>query len=110
MCKLIYMDLKNLMREFLDGGWVIPIIGAAGMIARMLNSKVEYCWKEFAKNVSSAAILSMILWFILHDAPISDLVKAVSYGVVGVISPEIINGLIALAKKYAKNPEKIIKK
>jgi hypothetical protein len=52
----------------------------------------------------------MILWFILHDAPISDLVKAVSYGVVGVISPEIINGLITLAKKYAKNPENIIKK
>lgn len=104
------MDLKNLIREFMDGGWVIPIIGAAGMIARMLNSKVGYCWKEFAKNVSSAAILSMILWFILHDAPISDLVKAVSYGVVGVISPEIINGLITLAKKYAKNPEKIIKK
>jgi hypothetical protein len=104
------MDLKNLMREFINGGWVIPIIGAAGMIARMLNSKVEYCWKEFAKNVSSAAILSMILWFILHDAPISDLVKAVSYGVVGVISPEIKHGLITLAKKYAKNPEKIIKK
>lgn len=104
------MDLKNLLKEFINGGWIIPIIGSLGMIARMLNSKVDYCWKQYTRNIASAAILSGILWFILQNAPISDFIKAISYGVVGVISPEIINGVIALAKKYAKNPEKILKK
>jgi|TARA_R110000822_G_scaffold80672_7_gene192155 hypothetical protein len=104
------MDLKNLLREFINGGWIIPIIGAFGMIARMLNSKVDYCWKQYMRNILSAAILSGILWFILQNAPINDFIKAISYGVVGVISPEIINGVISLAKKYAKNPDKIFKK
>ena len=86
------MDFKTIIREFLDGGWVIPVIGAAGM------------------NVLAAAILSGILWFVLHDAPISDFIKAISYGVVGVVAPEIINGIIALAKKFERNPDKFLKK
>tara|TARA_R110000744_G_scaffold308295_3_gene416342 strand:+ start:3036 stop:3350 length:315 start_codon:yes stop_codon:yes gene_type:complete len=104
------MDLKNLLKEFINGGWIIPIIGAAGMIARMLNSKTDYRWKQYIRNIASAAILSGILWFVLQNAPISDFIKAISYGVVGVISPEIIHGIISLAKKYAKNPDKIFKK
>jgi len=54
--------------------------------------------------------LSGILWFVLKDAPISDFIKAISYGVVGVVAPEIINGIIALAKKFEKNPDKFLKK
>ena len=99
-----------MIREFLDGGWVIPVIGAAGMIVRMLTYKGRVSLKDFLRNVLAAAILSGILWFVLHDAPISDFIKAISYGIVGVVSPEITNGLIALAKKFEKNPDKFLKK
>tara|TARA_R110002167_G_scaffold291189_1_gene496044 strand:+ start:403 stop:717 length:315 start_codon:yes stop_codon:yes gene_type:complete len=104
------MDFKSVIREFLDGGWVIPVIGAAGMIVRMLTYKGRVSLKDFLRNVLAAAILSGILWFVLHDAPISDFLKAISYGIVGVVSPEITNGLIALAKKFEKNPDKFLKK
>jgi hypothetical protein len=104
------MDFKSLMREFMDGGWIIPIIGAAGMVARMLTYKGAYSIRTFIRNVIAASILSGILWFVLQDAPISDFIKAISYGVVGVVSPEIINGIIALAKKFEKNPDKFLKK
>ena len=104
------MDLKNLIREFLNGGWIIPLIGAAGMIARMLTYQGKYSLKSFLRNVLAAAILSGILWFVLHDAPISDFIKAISYGVIGVVSPEIINGIIVLAKKFEKNPDKFMRK
>ena len=104
------MDFKNLIREFLDGGWVIPVIGASGMIARMLTYKGNVSVKSFLRNVVAAAILSGILWFVLQDAPISDFIKAISYGIVGVVAPEIINGVIALAKKFEKNPDKCLKK
>ena len=104
------MDFKNLIREFLDGGWVIPVIGASGMIARMLTYKGNVSIRSFFGNVLAAAILSGILWFVLQDAPISDFLKAISYGIVGVVSPEITNGLIALAKKFEKNPDKFLKK
>tara|TARA_B100000497_G_C7560537_1_gene338222 strand:- start:560 stop:874 length:315 start_codon:yes stop_codon:yes gene_type:complete len=104
------MDFKSIIREFLDGGWVIPVIGASGMIVRMLTFKGKVSLKGFLRNVLAAAILSGILWFVLHDAPISDFIKAISYGVVGVVAPEITNGLIALAKKFEKNPSKFLKK
>ena len=104
------MDFKSVIREFLDGGWVIPVIGAAGMIVRMLTYKGRVSLKDFLRNVLAAAILSGILWFVLHDAPISDFIKAISYGVVGVVAPEIINGVIVLAKKFEKNPDKFLKK
>ncbi|MDB4317754.1 hypothetical protein N9973_00490 [bacterium] len=104
------MDFKNLIREFLDGGWIIPVVGAAGMIARMLTYKGTVSVRDFLKNIWAAAILSAILWFVLEDAPISDFIKAISYGVVGVVAPEIINGVIAFAKKFEKNPDKFLKK
>lgn len=110
LCNIFCMDFKSVIREFLDGGWVIPVIGAAGMIVRMLTYKGRVSLKDFLRNVLAAAILSGILWFVLHDAPISDFLKAISYGIVGVVSPEITNGLIALAKKFEKNPDKFLKK
>jgi len=104
------MDFKTLLRDFISGGWLIPVIGAAGMVARMFTYRGEYSCKDFFRNVIAAAILSGILWFVLKDAPISDFIKAISYGVVGVVAPEIINGIIALAKKFEKNPDKFLKK
>lgn len=104
------MEEKNIIREFLSGGWLVPLIGALGMVARMLTYRGKYSINTFLKNVVSATLLSAIAWFILRDAPMSDFIKAICYGVVGVVSPEIINGVIALAKKFEKNPEKFIKK
>lgn len=104
------MENKNIVDDFLMGGWIISAIGAAGMIARMFVQKTPYTIREFLKNVISAAILSSIAWYILHDAPVNDFIKAISYGVTGVVAPEIINGIIALGKKFEKNPQKFIKK
>jgi hypothetical protein len=65
---------------------------------------------EHFKKIISAAIASGIAWFILKDVQGWELYKAIAYGIVGVISPEIIDGIIKLGKKFAKNPEKIIKR
>ena len=110
MCKIFEMEEKNILKDFLVGGWLIPAIGAAGMMARMLTQKHPFTIKEFIKNVLSAAILSGIAWFILHDASINDCIKAMSYGVIGVISPEVITGIVVIGKKFSKNPESFIKR
>ena len=51
------MDFKNLIREFLDGGWVIPVIGASGMIARMLTYKGNVSIRSFFGNVLAIILL-----------------------------------------------------
>ena len=101
---------KSLLKEFIEGGWVIPLIGGAAMIARLLSARHRLSIFEQFKKIFSAAIASGIAWFILEQTDISSLYKAVTYGIIGVVSPEIINGIIGLAKKFEKNPQSFINK
>jgi hypothetical protein len=101
---------KSLIKEFMDGGWIIPVIGSAAMLARLLSAQKKIGVIEYFKKITAAAIASSIAWFILEQTDISSLYKAICYGVIGVISPEIINGIIKLGKKFQADPEKFIKK
>jgi hypothetical protein len=101
---------RSMLNEFLEGGWIIPLVGAAGMLARLMTAKKEYTILEQFKNIASAAIASAIAWFILEQTDIPSLYKAITYGIIGVVSPEIINGIIKLAKHFERSPEKFINK
>ena len=103
-------DEKNLLREFLTGGWIVAAVGGLGMLARNLLDGVERSHTEHAKRILAAAICSTIAWFILEQIEVSSLTKAISYGVVGVVSPEILQGVTTLAKKFAKKPQDFVKK
>ncbi len=110
MSNNIHMDgHEDLLKEFLAGGWLVAVIGAAGMIARLLTDEKKITIKEQIKKVVTAAICSVVVWFLLENIDISSLTKAVIYGVTGVISPEILQGLIKLGKQFAKNPKKFRK-
>lgn len=101
---------KSLLREFINGGWIIPLIGAAGMLARLMTAKKQYTLLEQFKNILSAALAASIAWFILEQTDISSFYKAITYGIIGVISPEIIGGIIKLAKHFERTPEKFVNK
>jgi hypothetical protein len=101
---------KSLLREFINGGWIIPLIGAAGMLARLLASNNKLSLFDHIKKILAAAIASSIAWFILEQTDLQSFYKAVIYGIVGVISPEVIQGVVKMAKKFEKNPEKYLTK
>ena len=101
---------KSLLKEFLEEGWVVPLIGAAAMLARLLTDKNKYTWWQQLKKISTAGISAGIAWFILEQTDISSWYKAVTYGIIGVISPEVISGIVKLGKKFAENPERLMKK
>lgn len=103
-------DNKDLLREFLTGGWLVALIGAAGMIARLLTDETKTTLRQQLQRILAAAICATIAWFILESTEFSSLTKAVIYGIIGVISPEILQGITVIAKKFAKNPEKFLKK
>ena len=110
---------KSLFDEFMKGGWIIPFVGAAAMIARLLSTDDHgYSWVEQLKKVITAAIASSITWVVLDSGVVMghgdhsaqyQLAKAIAYGVVGVISPEIIGGIIKLGKKFSKDPTSFLK-
>jgi|TARA_R110002051_G_scaffold113766_3_gene186361 hypothetical protein len=101
---------KSLLKEFLDGGWLVPLIGAAAMFARLLSGSNSLSLKQQFKRVLTAAIASGIAWFVLEQTDVSSLVKAITYGIIGVVSPEVIGGIVRLGKRFEKNPSKFIKK
>ena len=101
---------KSLIKEFISGGWIIPLIGAGAMLARLLSSDTKLTWVQQLKKIVTAALASLIAWFVLEQTEISSLYKAMTYGIIGVISPEVITGIVKLGKRFADNPEKVIKK
>ena len=101
---------KSLLKEFLQGGWVVPLIGAGAMLARLLSGENNYTWWQQLKKILTAGIAAGIAWFILEQTEISSLYKAVTYGIIGVISPEVITGIVKLGKRFAENPERHLRR
>jgi hypothetical protein len=101
---------KSLFEEFINGGWIIPVIGAASMLARLLSMGDSSGLVCQFKKIFVASLTSTIMWALIHDLALLDLHKAVIYGITGVISPEIIQGIVNFGKKFSKSPDKFIKK
>ena len=101
---------KSLVREFLNGGWIIPLIGAASMLARLISTNDTTGVVNQLKKIFVASLMCTIMWSLIHNINLMDLHKAVIYGITGVISPEIIQGIVNLGKKFSKSPDKFIKK
>ena len=95
---------KSMLKAFIEGGWVIPLIGAIAMIARILSSDAKLTTWDLVKKITTAAIASGIAWFVLEQTDISSLYKAITYGIIGVISPEIISGIVKIGQRFSKNP------
>jgi hypothetical protein len=101
---------KSLLKEFISGGWVVPLVGALAMFARLLTAPNPIPVVQQIKKIAAAAVASGIAWFVLEQTDIGSLTKAVTYGIIGVISPEIINGIVKLGKRFEKNPINFIEK
>ena len=104
-------DLKDFIPSFLSGGWVVLLIGAAGMIARLATSKnpEDKTASQVFSNIAAAMIASLIAWFILEQFEISSMYKAIIYGLVGLNSPEILSGIIKLSTGFANNPSEFLR-
>lgn len=100
---------ESLIKDFLNGGWIITLIGGAAMIARLLAMGNKLGLFEQIKKIFVASISSTIAWFVLEQTDLPSLYKAITYGIIGVVSPEIIGGLVRLAKRFQSNPTKFIK-
>lgn len=103
-------DEKKILQEFITGGWIVSIIGGIGMTVRLLLEGKRMCFIESIKKIVAAILCSTIAWFVLEQIEISSLYKAMSYGIIGVVSPEIVSGLILLAKKISKKPQDYVAK
>jgi predicted MFS family arabinose efflux permease len=104
-------NLHEFIPLFLNGGWVVLVIGAAGMIARLATSKnpEDKTPQQIVSNIGAAMIASLLTWFIMEQFTISSMYKAIAYGLVGLNSPEILSGIIKISTGFANDPANFIK-
>lgn len=104
-------DLNQFIPLFLGGGWVVLIIGAAGMLARLATSKnpEDKNPMQVAKNILAAMTASLVAWFIMEQFEIASMYKAITYGLVGLNSPELLTGIVKITTGFAEDPTNFIK-
>ncbi len=102
--------MENFIKNFLDGGWVVLMIGAAGMVARLVTTNEQQSGGEVVKKMISSMIASLIAWFVMEQFTMDSMYKAVAYGLVGLNSPEIIQGVLKISGQFASDPMSFMKK
>jgi len=104
-------DLSKFVPLFFSGGWIVLLIGAAGMIARLATSKnpEDKTPGQIVSNIAAAMIASLIAWFILEQFEVASMYKAIAYGLVGLNSPELLSGIIKISTNFANNPAEFMK-
>jgi len=104
-------SLSKFIPLFLSGGWIVLLIGAAGMVARLATSKnpEDKTLKQIVSNIAASMIASLIAWFILEQFTVASMYKAIAYGLVGLNSPEILTGIVKISTNFANNPAEFMK-
>jgi uncharacterized membrane protein YeaQ/YmgE (transglycosylase-associated protein family) len=102
--------LEKFVENFLGGGWVVLLIGAAGMIARLVTTNENQTGSDVIKKMVSSMIASLIAYFVMEQFEVDAMYKAIAYGLVGLNSPEIINGVLKISGQFAADPMSFIKK
>ena len=100
---------QELLNRFLDDGWIIALIGASAMVARLLATINNGSFAVQIRKVFASALFTTVVWLLVDNIDINSLYKAILYGLSGLVAPEIIQGVIKIANRYKKDPEKIIK-
>ena len=104
-------NLNDFLPQFLNGGWIVLLIGAAGMIARLATSKnpEDKTPSQILSNITAAMIASLIAWFIMEQFEVPSMYKSIAYGMVGLNSPELLTGIVKMSTGFANNPTDFLK-
>jgi hypothetical protein len=80
------------------------------MVARLVTTNEEQSSSDVVKKMISSMIASLIAWFVMEQFEVDSMYKAVAYGLVGLNSPEIIQGVLKISGQFAADPMSFMKK
>jgi hypothetical protein len=103
-------ELMRILHSFIDGGWLVLIVGTAGMIARLALFSGKVTILHCIKNLIAAMFCSSVTWFILEEIKIHFMYKAIVYTLAGLDAPELMKGVLKLAQGFAQDPHSFLVK
>ena len=84
-------SLDAIAEEFKKTGWLFAVLGAIGMLARLILTDERYYTFKWIRMVIAGAIVGVICYFTLYNAPIDPFYKSVLCSVSGSLAPEMFN-------------------
>lgn len=82
-------DLGKAASDFKEGGWLVALLGALGMIARMILTDERQPVVVWVKKIVAGGIVGVLMYFALHGSKIDPLYKSILFSVSGAIAPDI---------------------
>ena len=103
-------DFARAADDFKRGGWIVSLLGGAGMLARMLITDQTSKAIVWVRKIVAAGIIGIIVYFGIHGVEISGLYKALILSFSGLVSPEIVELAITKVNNAKGKTDKPSKK
>ena len=82
-------DLTRAAADFKSGGWLVALLGALGMAARMILTDERQPVVVWVKKIVAGGIVGVLMYFALHGSNIDPLYKSILFSISGAIAPDI---------------------
>lgn len=84
-------SLRQLTEELRKGGWVMAILGAMGMLARLILTNEKYSTIIWTRKILAGGIVGVISYLSLLNLDIDPIYKSVLSSIAGSMSPELFD-------------------
>lgn len=84
-------SLNQLYEELRKGGWVMAILGATGMLARLILTNEKYSAVIWTRKVIAGGIVGVISYLALLNLDIASIYKSVLVSIAGSMAPELFD-------------------
>lgn len=82
-------DNETLIDAFKRAGWIMAILGALGMLVRLIFTNEKFVKSIWFKKVVGASIVGLLVYFSLHQIDIDEMYKSVLCSISGSFAPEL---------------------
>lgn len=80
---------SQIFSEFKRAGWIMGILGALGMLVRLVFTNEKFNTAIWARKIVAASIVGILVHFALHEMDISEMYKSVICSISGSFAPEL---------------------
>lgn len=91
--------------DFKRGGWIVSILGGAGMLARLLLDDEQHPVRFWIARIVAGSIVGVVCYFALWGTDISGIYKSIIMSTAGAGAPELMRYMKAKYNNLATNEE-----
>lgn len=80
---------NQIVEEFKRAGWIMGVLGALGMIARLVFTNEKFAIFVWGRKAFAASIVGLLVFFSMYESGIPEMYKSVICSISGSFAPEL---------------------